>query len=78
MTLTGKTNKPYSPSTLLGDDYTAIDTLILPTPTANLEENFSVNCLTYYVNKPAAKLTSEQQDEGITSEQQDEGITSEQ
>ena len=51
MTLTGKTNKPYSPTTLLGDDYTAIDTLILPTPTTNLEENFDVNCLTYYVNK---------------------------
>lgn len=39
---------------LTGNTYIAIDT-----PTANLEENFSVKCLAYYVNKPAAKLTSE-------------------
>ena len=78
MMLTGKATRPYSNITLTGNTYIAIDTLILPTPTANLEENFSVKCLAYYVNKPAAKLTSEQQDEGIISEQQDEGITSEQ
>ena len=53
MVLTGKTNKLYNNITISGDDYIDIDTIILPTPTNNIEENFDVNCLAYYVNKPS-------------------------